>query len=389
MAQEKIGVDQNFNQQYILNAAIQVLAADPPSPVEGQFYANSTTNQIRHFQAGAWRDNTNVALSTLITGTTPIAIAPNGNGVIISVGAASATAAGTMSAADFIKLLNATSLSTANTLAQRDAFGRLQVATPVAATDAANKQYVDDLVSGKDWKESVRVATTGNIVLSGIQTVDGITLVAGDRILVKNQTAGAQNGIYTVAAGAWVRSADADVSAEVTTGMTTLVEQGVVNGSSGWSCNTVMPIALNTTALSFIKTLQSAVIIAGAGLLQTGNNFDVVAADGSVQVNADSIQVRLVANGGLVVNASGIAVQNYTPVVGTTVARTLSFAVTVGAGTATTITHNLNNVNASVVSIRDAVSGEYWRMNVTHVNANSLTVTKNSANLAVIVTVVG
>jgi hypothetical protein len=389
MAQKDFSVDINLNKNYLLNAGIQPLAAPPTTPVIGQIYWDTALNQLRNWTGTAWVDNTNVALSTLITATTPIAVAPNGNGVIISIGAASASSAGSMSIANFNKLLAATSLSTANTLAQRDAFGRLQVATPVAAADAANKQYVDDLISGKDWKESVRVASIGNLALSGIQTVDGITLVAGDRILCKNQTTGSQNGIYVVAAGAWTRALDADVSAEVTTGMTTLVEQGTVNASTGWSCNTPMPITLNTTALSFIKTLQSAVIIAGAGLTQTGNTFDVVAADGSVQVNADSVQVRLVANGGIGVNASGLFVQNYTPVATTTVARVwASPATNVGGGTAVTFTHNLNNIN-TLVMVRDATSNRDFEYDITHTSVNAITVTANGATQSVIVTVIG
>lgn len=82
------------------------------------------------------------------------------------------------------------------------------VADPTVATDAATKSYVDSVAQGLDIKASVKVATTANITLSGTQTIDGIVLVASDRVLVKDQTTGTQNGIYVVAAGAWTRATD-------------------------------------------------------------------------------------------------------------------------------------------------------------------------------------
>ena len=83
----------------------------------------------------------------------------------------------------------------------------ISVADPVNDTDAANKKYVDSARTGLDVKASVRVATTANITLSGLQIIDGSTLVAGDRVLVKNQTVASQNGIYEAASGSWVRAA--------------------------------------------------------------------------------------------------------------------------------------------------------------------------------------
>lgn len=123
--------------------------------------------------------------------------------------------------------------------------------TVVKATRAFVIDYVAAELAKRDGKNSVRVATTGDIVLSGAQSVDGVDLVAGNRVLVKNQAAGAQNGIYVVANGAWVRAADADASIEVTPGMLVPVEEGVANGDSVWKLLTNAPITLGTTALSF------------------------------------------------------------------------------------------------------------------------------------------
>ncbi|MDO5940652.1 phage tail-collar fiber domain-containing protein [Burkholderia cepacia] len=119
----------------------------------------------------------------------------------------------------------------------------------------ATRQYVDDKVTSEvnklDGKQSVRVATTASIALTGVQTIDGVVLVAGDRVLVKDQAAGAENGIYVVAAGVWARAADADAAAEVTPGMHVAVEQGTANADTVWTLVTDGQIVLGTTALSF------------------------------------------------------------------------------------------------------------------------------------------
>lgn len=113
-------------------------------------------------------------------------------------------------------------------------------------------------------KNSVRVATTGAIALSGVQTIDAIVLVAGDRVLVKNQASGAQNGIYVVAAGAWVRALDADESVEVKPGMLVGVDAGTVNGGSVWRLSNATPPTLGTTALTFEQVFGKTGVVAGS-----------------------------------------------------------------------------------------------------------------------------
>lgn len=125
--------------------------------------------------------------------------------------------------------------------------------TPSAAADLATKGYVDSLANGLDFKASARVATTANITLSGTQTIDGVSVIAGDRVLVKNQTAGAENGIYVCAAGAWSRSTDADTSAEVTAGMVLFVAEGTSNADTSWVLTTNDAITLGTTSLTFAQ----------------------------------------------------------------------------------------------------------------------------------------
>jgi hypothetical protein len=100
----------------------------------------------------------------------------------------------------------------------------------------------------------VRAATTGNIVLSGAQTIDGIALSAGNRVLVKNQTAGKENGIYTVASGAWIRAVDANSTAKLAAGISVYVEEGAANGKSQWQMTNTGTVTLDSTAITFEKT---------------------------------------------------------------------------------------------------------------------------------------
>lgn len=173
------------------------------------------------------------------------------------------------------------------------------LATPTADTDAATKAYVDATKQGLDVKDSVRVATTANITLSGTQTIDGVSVIAGDRVLVKNQSTGSANGIYVVAAGSWSRSTDADTSAEVTSGMFTFVEEGTTNADSGWVLTTNNPITLDSTSLTFTQFSGAGQIEAGAGLTKTGTTIDVVTASASrIVVNADSIDLATVGTAG-------------------------------------------------------------------------------------------
>jgi hypothetical protein len=165
------------------------------------------------------------------------------------------------------------------------------VATPTDANDAANKAYVDAARSGLDVKQSVRAATTASITLSGEQTIDGVSVVAGDRVLVKNQSTGSQNGIYVCAAGSWSRATDADSDAEVTPGLFTFVEEGTANADSGWVLTTNGSITVGTTSLAFAQFSGTGSITAGNGLTKTGSTLDVVGTSDRITVNADSIDI--------------------------------------------------------------------------------------------------
>lgn len=131
----------------------------------------------------------------------------------------------------------------------------------------ATRQYCDDKVASEinklDGKQSVLVATTAAIALTGLQTIDGVVLAAGDRVLVKDQAQAKDNGIYVVAAGVWVRAADADAAIEVTPGLFVFVEKGTANADSIWQLVTDAPITLGTTALLWEMVSGKAGITAG------------------------------------------------------------------------------------------------------------------------------
>ncbi|MBA1195532.1 hypothetical protein G7011_00190 [Pseudomonas plecoglossicida] len=118
-------------------------------------------------------------------------------------------------------------------------------------------------IAASDIKRSVRVATTGPIALSGLQTIDAVAVKAGERVLVKDQANASQNWIYTVAAGAWVRALDANESAECTPGHLVIVEAGTAHGGSMWQLsNTTLP-TLGTTALTFARVFGKTGVAAG------------------------------------------------------------------------------------------------------------------------------
>lgn len=128
--------------------------------------------------------------------------------------------------------------------------------TPVVNNDLVNKGYVLDVLAGlRDPKDAVRVASTANVDIAtgGLLNIDGVVVSAGDRVLLKNQTAQAENGIYLAAAGSWTRSLDADTDAEVTQGMSCLVAEGLTNTRKIYVLTTSDPISVGVTALVFAQ----------------------------------------------------------------------------------------------------------------------------------------
>jgi hypothetical protein len=263
-------IDLGLNE--LQNAKLQILSSDPGSPVEGQLWYNSTSKTLK------FRTNT----ATVILGRLDQISAPTAavifNGQQATSLLVELLASDPGSPADGRIWMN----TTTNVLKFRAngityGLGRLdQLNAPTADvalnshkitglldgtadTDAATVGQVNAIARGMDWKASVRAATTANGTLATAfangSVIDGVTLVTGDRILLKNQTTGADNGIYTVnASGAPTRATDADASAEVTAGMTVWVEEGTTNGDKSFTLTTDNPITLGTTSLTFAQS---------------------------------------------------------------------------------------------------------------------------------------
>ena len=171
------------------------------------------------------------------------------------------------------------------------------LATPTGSTDAATKAYVDAQLQGLDVKTSVRVATTANGTLSSAfannSTVDGITLATNDRILLKNQSTGSENGIYTVnASGAPTRATDFDADSEVTGGAFFFAEEGSVNADNGFVLTNDGAITVGTTALTFTQFSGAGQVIAGSALTKSGNTLNVGVDDSSIEVSSDALRVK-------------------------------------------------------------------------------------------------
>jgi hypothetical protein len=151
---------------------------------------------------------------------------------------------------------------------------------PTNPQDVATKFYVDAIAAGLKWKDAVRVATTAAGTLASDfengDTVDGVVLATGDRILIKNQTDQTQNGIYTVnASGAPTRATDADTGSELVQAAV-FVKAGTVNADQGFVC-TNDSITIGSTNITFTQFTGTGQIDAGIGLTKTGNtlNFDI------------------------------------------------------------------------------------------------------------------
>ena len=174
-----------------------------------------------------------------------------------------------------------------------------------------NKSYVDSVANGLDVKASVRVATTANLAgtydnsagtitagSNGAISVDGVTLVVNDRLLVKDQTTGTQNGFYKVtatggagAAFVLTRTPDADAASELTAGAFTFTEEGTANADNGYVLSTNGAITLGTTGITFEQFSGAGQISAGNGLTKTGNTIDVVGTADKITVSSNAITI--------------------------------------------------------------------------------------------------
>jgi len=250
-------------------------------------------------------DDTNISLN----------LVAKGSGVVQAGGVEVVTLSGTQTLTNkTVTNLTANGTLTGTAVLDDDTFGT--ATSDTVATSESIKAYVDSVASGLDLKDSCRAATTAALPAvtydngtSGVGATltadangalpaqDGVTLVANDRILVKDQAAGLQNGIYEVTQVGdgsnpfiLTRTTDADTDAEVTAGMFTFIEEGTTNADAGFVLTTNNPITIGTTALSFTQFSGAGQITAGAGLTKSGNTLDVGAGTG-ITVNANDVEV--------------------------------------------------------------------------------------------------
>ena len=168
------------------------------------------------------------------------------------------------------------------------------VAEPIASTSAATKNYVDNVANGLYWKAPVEVATIANITLAGAQTIDGVAVVAGDRVLVRSQTDGAENGIYIcVDPGAWTRSEDMNAGSEFP-GAAVFTLRGTTHADAGFVCSNDVAPTLGTTAIAFVQFTGAGQITAGDGLVKNGNvmSVDLVASDSGLTFTGGKLEVE-------------------------------------------------------------------------------------------------
>ena len=173
------------------------------------------------------------------------------------------------------------------------------VATPTGTNDAANKGYVDAVKQALDIKDSVRAASTENITIADDlnvgDSIDGVTLADGDRVLLKDQTDASENGIY-IAGETPARSPDAGITGEVTPGMFVFVEEGTANADNGYVVTTNGTITLGTTDIAFAQFSGAGQIDAGSGLNKSGNTLNVNVDNSSIEVHTDD-NLRVKAGG--------------------------------------------------------------------------------------------
>jgi hypothetical protein len=241
----------------------------------------------------------------------------NAKGLTTSVSSAAVVApAGTLSGSTLASGVTASSLTSLGTITNLTATAGTIATTPTASTDIANKLYVDTVAQGLDAKASCLAATTANITLSGTQTIDGVSVVAGNRVLVKDQTAPEDNGIYLCAAGAWTRSTDAATFDSLVSAFT-FIEQGSVNADAGFVCTADAGGTIGTTAIPFSQFSGAGTFTAGTGLTLTGTVFSLTSP-------------VAVANGGTGLTSLGTGVATF---LGTPSSANLAAAVTDETGT--------------------------------------------------------
>jgi hypothetical protein len=294
----KFGVAVDLQKNELQNARVQNLAGAPSAPVAGQIYYDTTASVLYWYDGTVWvpaKDADGGSSPTGAAGGVLSGTYPNPGFAVDPYARVNHT--GTQAAATISDFNTAVRTNTLAQLAAPTGPVSLNgqritsVGDPTAATDAANKGYVDNAVAGLSWKDSARVRASTNVNLAAPgAAIDGVTMVAGDRVLLTGQTAPNQNGIrvWNGAATTMQLALDADTGADVL-GMAVFVEEGT-SADTAWVLTTNAPITINVTSLAFAQFTGAAAFTAGDGLSQTGNVINVGAGTGIV-VAADTVSV--------------------------------------------------------------------------------------------------
>jgi hypothetical protein len=252
-------------------SAIDAALGSATSALDGSFRIQNTTDTTKKIAFDA---------SAIATGTTRTITMANANVNLSDVNNA--------------VLVNGTRPFTADQ--SMGGFRLLNVAYPSSQSDAATMGYVLDKLDGRTWKNAARAGTTANISLVGLQTIDGVVLVAGDRVLVKNQTIASQNGIYAAAAAGWARTTDFDNSpvGEIIDGASLIVGEGTTLQGTEWTVqNLNSPFTVGTDPIPFVQTSGPGSYTAGNGISITGAVIAAVLdAVGGLDFNGSAIRIK-------------------------------------------------------------------------------------------------
>ncbi len=231
----------------------------------------------------------------------------------------------------------------------------IALADPSANTDAANKQYVDNVARGLVWKAPVRAASTTTISTTAPgATIDGVTLAANDRVLLKNQTVAAENGIWlwNGAAVALSRAVDSDGVGELAPGTAVTITEGTVNGDKVFMITSDTAITVGTTSQTWGQL--------GGGTTYTAGN--------GIAIAAGVVSAVAVASGGVQVVAGGIQLD------ASIAARKFSANVGNGAATAIALAHNLGTQDVTV-TVREVGSQAGVLVDWVATDVNTVTLT--------------
>lgn len=405
MATKRFKSNIDLEQNELLKAKIENSTVAPGTPVLGQIYFDTNLDQFGVYTNSGWAYLDSGNINNIITpGTDGIDVSITNGVATITQLAASSSQNGYMSSTDKQKLDDSTDDSTPNTLMERDGSGNTSVNMitindqPSNPTDGVNKQYVDGIAQGLTIKEPVRAIATQNKTLSGLQTVDGVSLQDGDRILVALQTDPTEEGIWIVRTSSWERADDFSAGDNVANAFM-FVSEGTQFADTGWVCtNDGGSDVVGTDDLIFVQFSSAGVVDAGAGLTKTGNNIDVNAGDDTITVNPNNIEVRRDPSGAIGVNANGVEVNtdtNYVDInsnqltIGNYTSKIAFDNVTIGTSSgAQTITHNFNSRNLNV-QIIDDTTYEQIEAEIVYTSVNDITVSANGPNVGVIVIITG